>query len=84
MAQDLSAAGAEPTWTRKQEGCTVTAEEERLLKAYLGLEGQDFEAWYRERFADESADREYKMALAEARAFETGRARAFDEILTVW
>ena len=31
---------------------TVTAEEELLLKAYLGLDGQDFEDWYQGRFTD--------------------------------
>ena len=71
------------TGSRRQEDFTVTAEEERLLKAYLGLDGKDFEDWYLQRFNDEAADQEYKSVLAEARAFEAGRVRAFDEILVV-
>ena len=58
----------------------MTAEEEQLLKQYLNVDGQDFEDWYLERFSSDEADREYKSVLAEAKAFEAGRARAYREI----
>ena len=38
-----------PTRTLDQENYAMTAEEEQMLKAYLGLDGADFEDWYRER-----------------------------------
>ena len=58
----------------------MTDEEEQLLKQYLNVDGQDFEDWYLERFSSDEADREYKSVLAEAKAFEAGRARAYREI----
>jgi hypothetical protein len=61
----------------------VTDEEEKLLKQYLNIDGQDFEAWYLERFSSDEADWEYKCLLAEAKAFEAGRLRAYREINTV-
>ena len=61
----------------------MTAEEEQLLKTYLGLDGPDFEKWYAGRFADEDADREYQAALSEAQAFEAGWVRAFEDIHSV-
>lgn len=61
----------------------MTAEEEQVLKEYLGLNGPDFEEWYAERFAGEDPDREYKDALAAAQAFEAGRDKPFEEIHSV-
>ena len=58
----------------------MTDEEEKLLKQYLNIDGQDFENWYHERFSSDEADWEYKYVLAEAKAFKAGRARAYREI----
>ena len=52
----------------------MTAEEEILLKSYLGLDGAGFEDWYRERYVDKAADQEYKSVLSEARANAGARA----------
>ena len=60
----------------------MTDEEEKLLKQYLNIDGQDFEDWYLERFSSDEANWEYKCLLAEAKAFEAGRLRAYREINT--
>ena len=61
----------------------MTDEEERLLKQYLNINSQDFEDWYLERFSSDEADWEYKCVLAEAKAFEAGKARSYREIYAV-
>ena len=58
----------------------MTDEEEKLLKQYLNIDGQEFEDWYLERFSSDEADWEYKCVLAEAEAFEAGKLRAYREI----
>ena len=60
----------------------MTDEEEKLLKQYLNIDGQDFKDWYLERFSSDEASWEYKCLLAEAKAFEAGRLRAYREINT--
>ena len=56
----------------------MTADEETILKAYLGRTGaiaeDDFEEWYRQRHESEEGEAEFKATLAEAKAFAMGCA----------
>ena len=55
----------------------MTADEERVLRAYLGRIGaiaeDDFEEWYGQRHESEEGEAEFKAALAEAQAYALGR-----------
>ena len=55
----------------------MTADEETILRAYLGRIGaiaeDDFEEWYRQRHESEEGEAEFKAALAEAQAYALGR-----------
>ena len=44
----------------------MTGDEERLLKAYLGLDGEDFERWYELRHQSLALDSAYKRTLDRA------------------
>lgn len=62
----------------------MTGDEERTLKRYLDLDGQDFDSWYRLRFESPQLDAAYKRTLHRAQQWQYEVAEALDRGAADW